>query len=51
MRTSARKSAHSKRCPAELYNGSIFGWNAFRKGLKIRDIKYDTKKGYHEIIG
>lgn len=52
------KDVHEKKTPvslkigpANLYQGSIFAWNAFRQEKLIKDIKFDTKKGYHEVVG
>jgi hypothetical protein len=34
--------------PAQLYQGCIYAWNAYRDGKQIKEIKSDTKKGYRE---
>ena len=34
--------------PAQLYQGCVYAWNAYRDGKQIKEIKFDTKKGYHE---
>lgn len=31
--------------PAQLYQGSIYAWNAFREEKQLKDIKSDTRKG------
>lgn len=33
--------------PAHFYQGCIFAWNAWREDKAIKDIRYDTKKGFH----
>jgi hypothetical protein len=35
--------------PANLYQGCIFAWKAFREGKTITAIKYDTKKGLYPV--
>lgn len=37
--------------PGNFYQGCIFCWNAFRKETSIKEVKFDTKKGYHEVVG
>ena len=34
--------------PVNLYQASVYAWNAYRDGKQIKEIKSDTKKGYHE---
>src|SRR5262249_60731667 len=33
--------------PANLYQGCVFAWNAYREGKTISTIKFDTKKGLY----
>jgi hypothetical protein len=44
----------STRCSAKshatnLYQASIYAWNAYREGKTITSVKYDTKKGRHTV--
>jgi hypothetical protein len=32
-----------------LYQASIYAWNAYREGKTITSVKYDTKKGRHTV--
>jgi hypothetical protein len=34
--------------PAELYQGCIHAWNAYRDGKTIKDVKHDTRKGWYQ---
>jgi hypothetical protein len=36
--------------PAHFYQASIFAWNAFRRGEKVKTIKHDTSKGFLAIV-
>jgi len=37
--------------PPQVYQGSIFVWNAFRNGkTSFRDIKCDIRKGMHGVL-
>jgi len=37
--------------PPQVYQGSIFAWNAFRDGkTSLRDIKCDIRKGMHRVL-
>jgi hypothetical protein len=36
--------------PAQLYQGCVFAWTAFRQEEAIKSIKFDTKKGLHEVV-
>jgi hypothetical protein len=49
LKAMAEKRGRNELKPANLYQGSIFAWNAFREGKTITTIKYDTKKGLHPI--
>ena len=35
--------------PANLYQASIYAWNAFREDKTITTVKYDTKKGFYAV--
>jgi hypothetical protein len=35
--------------PANLYQASIYAWNAFREDKTITTVKYDTKKGLYTV--
>jgi hypothetical protein len=44
----------STRCSAKshatnLYQASIYAWNAYRERKTITSVKYDTKKGRHTV--
>jgi hypothetical protein len=32
--------------PGQVYQGAIYCWNAYRSDRQIRDVRYDTKKGF-----
>lgn len=36
--------------PLELYQGCIYAWTAFREDQSLKSIKWDTKKGLHEVV-
>jgi hypothetical protein len=36
--------------PANLFQASIYVWNAFREGKTITSVKYDTKKGLYQVV-
>jgi len=35
--------------PANLYQGCVFAWNAYREGKTISTIRADTKKGLYAV--
>ena len=35
--------------PANLYQGCVFAWNAYREGKTIQTIKFDAKKGLYAV--
>jgi hypothetical protein len=35
--------------PANLYQASIYTWNAFHEGKSITSVKYDTRKGLYQV--
>ena len=35
--------------PANLYQGCVYAWNAFREDKPLTNVKYDTKKGLYAI--
>ena len=35
--------------PANFYQASIYGWNAFRENKTITSVKFDTKKGLYAV--
>ena len=45
----AEKRGRNELKPANLYQGCIFAWNAFRESKTITAIKYDTKKGLYPV--
>lgn len=51
------KTAHNKEKrqqlklkPANFYQGCVYAWNAFREEKPLKDIKFDTKKGYYDVV-
>ena len=44
------KDPRRKVAGAEYYQGCIFAWTAFREEQPIKAIKFDTKKGLHEVM-
>lgn len=36
--------------PLQLYQGCIYAWTAFREEQPLKSIKFDTKKGIHDIV-
>lgn len=36
--------------PLELYQGCIYAWTAYREEHAIKTIKWDVKKGLHEVV-
>jgi hypothetical protein len=36
--------------PAHFYQGCLYAWNAHREEKSIKDIKFDTKKGFHKAV-
>jgi hypothetical protein len=36
--------------PANYYQGCIYAWNAHREGKTIKDIKFDSKKGFLKVV-
>lgn len=49
LKAMAEKRGKNELKPANLFQGCIFAWNAFREGKTITAIKYDTKKGLYPI--
>lgn len=35
--------------PGNLYQASIYAWNAYREGKTLTSVKYDTKKGLYTV--
>ena len=35
--------------PANLYQASVYAWNAHRENKTITSVKYDTKKGLYAV--
>jgi hypothetical protein len=35
--------------PANLYQASVYAWNAYRENKTIASVKYDTKKGLYNV--
>jgi hypothetical protein len=35
--------------PANLFQASVYAWNAYCEGKTITSVKYDTKKGLHTV--
>jgi hypothetical protein len=35
--------------PANLYQASVYAWNAYREEKTISSIKWDTKKGFYQV--
>ena len=44
-----KRGAKTEVKPANLYQGCVFAWNAYREGKTISSIKYDTKKGLYAV--
>jgi len=42
-----KRGAKTEVKPANLYQGCIFAWNAYREGKSISNIKFDTKNGLY----
>jgi hypothetical protein len=42
-----KRGAKTEVKPANLYQGCVFAWNAYREGKTISSIKFDTKKGLY----
>ena len=42
-----KRGAKTEVKPANLYQGCVFAWNAYREGKTISTIKFDTKKGLY----
>jgi hypothetical protein len=36
--------------PANYYQACIYAWNAFREEKPLKDIKFDTKKGFNRVV-
>jgi hypothetical protein len=49
LKAMAEKRGRAELKPANLYQGCIFAWKAFREGKTITAIKYDTKKGLYPV--
>ena len=45
----AEKRGKAELKPANLYQGCVFAWNAYREGKTISTIKFDTKKGLYAV--
>jgi uncharacterized protein (DUF608 family) len=37
--------------PGNLYQASVYAWNAYRENKTITSVKYDTKKGLYTAAG
>jgi hypothetical protein len=37
--------------PANFYQGCVYAWNAFREGKNLKDIRFDTRKGFFPVVG
>ena len=35
--------------PANLYQGCVHAWNAYREGKTIQTIKFDARKGLYDV--
>ena len=35
--------------PANIYQVSVYAWNAYRENKTITSVKYDTKKGLYTV--
>jgi hypothetical protein len=44
-----KRGAKTEVKPANLYQGCVFAWNAYREGKTISTIKFDTKKGLYAV--
>jgi len=44
-----KRGAKTEVKPANLYQGCVFAWNAYRESKTISTIKYDTKKGLYAV--
>jgi hypothetical protein len=44
-----KRGAKTELKPANLYQGCVFAWNAYREGKTISTIKFDTKKGLYAV--
>lgn len=43
------RDAALKLKPANFYQACIYAWNAFREDKTIKDVKFDTKKGFSRV--
>jgi transposase-like protein len=37
--------------PANFYQGCVYAWNAYREGKNLKDIRFDTRKGFFPVVG
>jgi hypothetical protein len=44
-----KRGAKTEVKPANLYQGCVYAWNAYREGKTISTIKFDTKKGLYAV--
>ena len=44
-----KRGAKTEVKPANLYQGCVFAWNAYREGKAISTIRFDTKKGLYPV--
>jgi hypothetical protein len=44
-----KRGAKTEVKPANLYQGCVFAWNAYREGKTISTVKYDTRKGLYAV--
>jgi hypothetical protein len=44
-----KRGSNNELKPANLYQGSIFAWNAHREGKTIQTIRFDAKKGLYDV--
>jgi hypothetical protein len=35
--------------PGQYYQGCIYAWNAYREEKSLKDIKYESSKGFHNV--
>ena len=44
-----KRGAKTEVKPANLYQASVYAWNAYRENKTITSVKYDTKKGLYAV--
>jgi hypothetical protein len=49
LKAMAEKRGEAELKPANLYQGCIYAWNAFRESRSITAIKYKTEKGLYHV--